>query len=115
MVINAFASQAMLHTSWLFLQTFMHFELGGKRELKLLAMSHDHTSQQSKPVWATNLHPVGLHYYAGVVDNAEELLVTKLPHKVYLELEPPQRKPLVMYQVLLTKKTVIARKKLLLQ
>ena len=42
-------------------------------------MSHDHTSQQSKPVWATNLHPVGLHYYAGVVDNAEELLES---HKV---------------------------------
>ena len=31
-------------------------------------------SQESKPVWATNLHPVGLHYYAGVVDDAEKLL-----------------------------------------
>ena len=28
----------------------------------------------SKPSWASNLHPVGLHYYAGIVDNAEELM-----------------------------------------
>ena len=33
----------------------------------------------SKPAWATDLHPVGLHYYAGVVNNAEELLES---HKV---------------------------------
>ena len=77
--INVFASQAMPRASWLILQTFMHFELGGKRELDLPAMSHDHTSQQSKAIWAINLHPVGLHYYAGVVDNAEELLES---HKV---------------------------------
>ena len=42
-------------------------------------MSHYHMSQQSKPVWATNLDPVGLHYYASVVDNAEDLLQS---HKV---------------------------------
>ena len=31
-------------------------------------------SGQCKPSWASNLHPVGLHYYAGIVDNAEELM-----------------------------------------
>ena len=31
-------------------------------------------SQQLKLVWPTNLHPVGLHYYAGMVDSNEELL-----------------------------------------
>ena len=39
-------------------------------------------SWQSKPVWATSFHPVGLHYYAGVVDNAEELLES---HKVSMQ------------------------------
>ncbi len=31
-------------------------------------------SGQPKPLWASDLHPVGLHYYAGVVESAEELL-----------------------------------------
>ena len=31
-------------------------------------------SEQSKPTWASTLCPVGLHYYSGVVDDAEELL-----------------------------------------
>ena len=31
-------------------------------------------SGQSKPLWASHLHPVGLHYYAGIVDSAEELI-----------------------------------------
>ena len=31
-------------------------------------------SGQSKPLWASNLCSVGLHYYAGIVDNAEELM-----------------------------------------
>ena len=28
----------------------------------------------SKPAWAIDLHPVALHYYAGVVDNVDDLL-----------------------------------------
>ena len=31
-------------------------------------------SGQPKPLWASELHPVGLHYYAGVVESAENLL-----------------------------------------
>ena len=31
-------------------------------------------SGQPKPLWASELHPVGLHYYAGVVESAEDLL-----------------------------------------
>ena len=31
-------------------------------------------SQQSKPAWAANLMPVGLNYYTGIVENAEDLL-----------------------------------------
>ena len=31
-------------------------------------------SQPSKPAWAANLMPVGLNYYAGIVENAEDLL-----------------------------------------
>ena len=30
-------------------------------------------SGQSKPLWASHVHPVGLHYYAGIVGSAEEL------------------------------------------
>ena len=33
----------------------------------------------SKPPWACDLHPVGLHYYSGVVYNVEELLES---HKI---------------------------------
>ena len=43
----------------------------------LLTMSKQDTS--SKPPWACDLHPVGLHYYSGVVDNVEELLES---HKI---------------------------------
>ena len=31
-------------------------------------------AEQSKPSWADHLFPVGLHYYAGVVESAEELM-----------------------------------------
>ena len=31
-------------------------------------------SGQPKPLWASELHPIGLHYYAGVVESAEDLL-----------------------------------------
>ena len=44
------------------------------REIKEPAMS-----QPSKPAWAANLLPVGLNYYAGIVENAEDLLES---HKV---------------------------------
>ena len=33
----------------------------------------------SKPPWACDLHPVGLHYYSGVFDDVEELLES---HKI---------------------------------
>ena len=31
-------------------------------------------SQPSKPAWAANLKPVGLNYYVGIIENAEDLL-----------------------------------------
>ena len=31
-------------------------------------------AEQSKPSWADHLSPIGLHYYAGVVENVEELM-----------------------------------------
>ena len=31
-------------------------------------------SGQPKPLWESDLHPVGQHYYAGIADNAEELM-----------------------------------------
>ena len=34
-----------------------------------------------KPAWASSLKQVGLHYYAGIVDDGEEISwATKLPH-----------------------------------
>ena len=44
----------------------------------LLTVAKQDTSS-SKPPWACDLHPVGLHYYSGVVDNVEELLES---HKI---------------------------------
>ena len=29
---------------------------------------------ESKPLWARDLSPIGLNYFGGVVDNAEEIL-----------------------------------------
>ena len=31
-------------------------------------------TEATKPTWASNLSEVGLHYYAGVVENTEEVL-----------------------------------------
>ena len=34
----------------------------------------DVQDEQLRPSWADHLSPVGLHYYAGVVENAEDLI-----------------------------------------
>ena len=57
--------------------TSSHFRIRGARELyfpNARTICRKEMSGQSKPSWASNLHPVGLHYYAGLVDNAQELL-----------------------------------------
>ena len=36
----------------------------------------------SKPAWAVDLHPVALHYYAGLVDNVDDSLEK---HKVFTQ------------------------------
>ena len=33
-----------------------------------------HGKPKSKPLWASDLLSVGIHYFAGVVDDAEEVL-----------------------------------------
>ena len=45
-----------------------------RRNFNTETKSHIAMSGKSKPSQMSNLHPVGLHYYAGIVDNAEELM-----------------------------------------
>ena len=62
-------------------------------------------SHPSKPVWAANIQPVELNYYAGIVENAEDLL-TKWPHKARSEQEAPQRNLIIEILCMTTRKTM---------
>ena len=58
-------------------------------------------AEQLKPSWGDHFFPVGLHYYAGVVENAKKPIErrgTRLQLSVLLEREAPPRK-LTLVQV----------------
>ena len=61
--------------------------------------------EQSRPSWTDHLSPVGLHYFAGVVENAEDLIERHKVLSALLEREAPPRKltlvPLVAKKIMM--------------
>lgn len=59
-------------------------------------------AEQLKPSWGDHFFPVGLHYYAGVVENAKKPIErrgTRLQLSVLLEREAPQGSSPLIVQV----------------